>query len=81
LLTALALLTAVAVTVIVVIDVQVNRDEVISRMKKKTPDRFALDRQFVTTLVTRVLPLVGLLVTLSYGMSDLIRSLLEPLFR
>ena len=33
------------------------------------------------TLVTLVTPLVGLLAALSYGMSDLIRSWLEPLFR
>jgi hypothetical protein len=31
--------------------------------------------------VTVIVPLLGLLAALSYGMSDLIRSWLEPLFR
>ncbi len=74
------LATATAATVIV-IAVQLNRDDVTSRINKLTPNRFTLDRQFVMTLVTVVMPLLGLLAALSYGTSDLIRSWLEPLFR
>ena len=74
------LLAAVA-AVVVVIAVQANRDEVLSRINKTTPNHFTLDRQFLLTLVTYVVPLLGMLGALSYGMSDVIRSWFEPLFR
>jgi hypothetical protein len=75
------LLATVTAATVIVIAIQRNRDEVTSRINKTTPNRFTFDRQFVTTLVTVVMPLVGLLAALSYGTSDLIRSWLEPLFR
>ena len=60
LLTATVLLAAVA-AVVVVIAVQANRDEVLSRINKTTPNHFTLDRQFLLTLVTYVVPLLGML--------------------
>jgi len=80
-LTILGMLASVTAATVVVIAVQISRDDVTSRINKTTPNRFNFDRQFVTTLVTVVMPLVGLLAALSYGTSDLIRSWLEPLFR
>lgn len=80
LLTATVLLAAVT-AIVVVIAVQANRDEVLSRINKTTPNHFTLDRQFLLTLVTYVVPLLGMLGALSYGMSDVIRSWFEPLFR
>ena len=62
------------------IAVQANRDEVLSRINKTTPNQFTFDRQFLLTLVTYVVPLLGML-GVSYGMSDVIRSWFEPLFR
>ncbi|MDR3633262.1 MAG: hypothetical protein P4L84_05450 [Isosphaeraceae bacterium] len=81
LLSALALLTTVTIIAVVAIALQANRDEIISRIDKSVPNRFTLDRELVTTLVTYVVPLAGLLFALSYDMSDLIRSWFEPLFR
>ena len=80
-LTVLGLLAAVTAATVIVIAVQLNRDDVTSRINKLTPNRFTLDRQFVMTMVTVIMPLLGLLTALSYGTSDLIRSWLEPLFR
>jgi hypothetical protein len=77
----LGALTFITVGAIVVIAVQASRDEVLSRLNKTLSDRFTFDRQFVTTMVTFVVPLLGLLGALSYSISDLFRSLLEPLFR
>lgn len=80
LLTTTVLLATVA-AVVVVIAVQANCEEVLSRINKTTPNHFTLDRQFLLTLVTYVVPLLGMLGALSYGMSDVIRSWFEPLFR
>ena len=74
-------LLAAAAAVVVVIAVQANRDEVLSRINKTTPNQFTLNRQFLLTLVTYVVPLLGMFGALSYGMSDVIRSWFEPLFR
>ena len=77
----LGMLTAITVGAIVVIAVQAGRDEVLSRLNKTATDRFTFDRQFVTTMITSVVPLLGLLGALSYSLSDLVRSLFEPFFR
>ena len=74
-------LTAVTVGAIVVIAVQASRDEVLSRLNKTPVDRFTFDRQFFATMVTSVVPLLGLLGALSYPLADLFRSLFEPFFR
>ncbi len=81
LLTILGVLTAVTVSVVAVIAVETSRDEAFSRVRKTPPNRLTFDRQFLTTLVTCIVPLLGLLGALSFGMSDLVRSWLEPLFR
>ena len=44
-------------------------------------DQFTFDRQFFATMVTSVVPLLGLLGALSYPLADLFRSLFEPFFR
>jgi hypothetical protein len=77
----LGALTVITVGAIVLIAVQASRDEVLSRLNKTLTDRFTFDRQFLTTIVTFVMPLLGLLGALSYSLSDLFRSLFEPFFR
>jgi ABC-type lipoprotein release transport system permease subunit len=77
----IGVLAAITVGVVAVIAVSSSRDEVLSRLNKTEPDRLTFDREFLTTMVTVVVPLVGLVASLSYGMSDLLRSWLEPLFR
>jgi hypothetical protein len=74
-------LTVVTVGAIVVIAIQASRDEVLSRLNKTPADRFTFDRQFFATMITSIVPLLGLLGTLSYSLSDLFRSLLEPFLR
>ena len=77
----LGVLTVITVGFIVVIAVQASRDEVLSRLNKTPTDRFTFDRHFLTTMITFVVPLLGLLGALSYSLSDLFRSLFEPFFR
>jgi hypothetical protein len=74
-------LALVMFTAVVTMAVQTSRDEVVSRMTHTTPNRVTFDRDFLVTLVPYGLPLVTLLFTLSYGLSDLIRAWFEPLFR
>jgi hypothetical protein len=79
--TALGLLAAVSAVVVVAMALRSSRDEVVSRLTGTAPNRLTFDREFVMRLVTLAMPLVGLLFAISYGMSDLIRSWFEPLFR
>jgi len=76
----MTILATVTAVVVVKNAVVTSRDEVTSRITKTTPNRFTFDREFAMTLFTSVMPLLGLL-ALSYGLSDLIRSWFEPLFR
>jgi hypothetical protein len=77
----LVVLTMITVGTIVAFAVQASRDEVLSRLNKSPTDRFSFDSHFITTMITFVVPLLGLLGALSYSLSDLVRSLFEPFFR
>jgi len=77
----LGAITVITASVIVIIAIQSSRDEVISRLNKTATDRFTFDRQFMTMMITSVVPLLGLLGAFSYSLSDLFRSLFEPFFR
>jgi hypothetical protein len=77
----LGVLTLITVGSIVVVAVHASRDEVLSRLNKSPTDRFSFDRHFITTMITFVVPLLGLLGAFSYSLSDLFRSLFEPFFR
>ena len=77
----LGVLTLITVGTIVVIAVHASRDEVLSRLNKSPTDRFSFDSHFITTMITFVVPLLGLLGAFSYSLSDLFRSLFEPFFR
>jgi hypothetical protein len=60
--------------------IQLNRDELVSRITRSTPNRFTLDWTFLQSAATYVLPiLVGLMVQFPLVTSTL-RSLLDPLF-
>jgi hypothetical protein len=74
-------LTLITVGSIVVFAVHASRDEVLSRLNKSPTDRFSFDSHFLTTMITFVVPLLGLLGAFSYSLSDLFRSLFEPFFR
>jgi hypothetical protein len=59
---------------------QVNKDEVVSRLTRTTPNRFTPDVSFVTAIATYVLPIVGALVIQFPFFASGIRSLFDPLF-
>jgi hypothetical protein len=73
----LALIGAVLAGILYVI-VQVNRDEAISRIAGTTPNRFTPDSGFFGSLVTYVLPAVGLVTMHFLGA---FRFLIEPILR
>jgi hypothetical protein len=77
----LGVLTLITVGSIVLVAVHASRDEVLSRLNKSPTDRFSFDSHFLTTMITFVVPLLGLLGAFSYSLSDLFRSLFEPFFR
>jgi hypothetical protein len=77
----LSVLVALVAVAVMRVVVGLNRDELISRVTNSVPGRLKLDRDLLSNLLTYVLPLVGLLGSLSYDVSDLLRSWLDPLFR
>jgi hypothetical protein len=81
LLSAIGLMIAVIAIVITFVLVKFNRDELISRIVKTTPNQLSLDRHFVLSIMQYTLPLVITLGALSFTLSDLIRSWFEPFFR
>jgi hypothetical protein len=79
LLVVLTALTGAVAVFIVVFLVQVNRNELISRIKRSTPNRFTPDLGFFQGATAYVLPIVGgLMVWFPFFASGL-RSLFEPL--
>lgn len=76
-LTALGGTTAVFIVAFLV---QLNRDELISRITRSTPNRFTPDITFLHGTLTYVLPIVaGLMMQVPFVTSTL-RSLFDPLF-
>lgn len=73
----LALLGAIVVSIVYVL-VQINRDELISRISKTTPNRFTPDADFLGSVGTYVLPVVAILVI---QLTGTFRFLVEPLVR
>jgi hypothetical protein len=80
LLMVLSLLTWTVLVAIVCFLVQINSDELVSRISKTTPNRFTPDLAFIQGAGAFVLPIVaGLMVQFPFVASS-VRSLLEPLF-
>jgi hypothetical protein len=75
--TMLALLGAVIVGILYVL-VQVNRDELVSRISGTTPNRFTLDAGFVHSVFTYIVPAVSIV---ALQLSGTFRFLLEPIVR
>ena len=75
---ALVLLMVLTITVIVF---GVNRDEVISRVANTTPHRIKLDQPLMASLFTYIVPLLGALAVLSFDLSDILRTWLDPILR
>jgi hypothetical protein len=60
---------------------QIERDEVISRILKTTPNRVTLNPVFLSHVVTYVAPLVGVLAATSADASGLLHTVLDPLYQ
>jgi hypothetical protein len=73
------LIISLAVIVIQVV-LGVNREEVISRIAN-APHGLKLDSQLVSSLLSYVLPLVGILAALSFNISDTFHTFLDPITR
>jgi hypothetical protein len=58
---------------------QVERDEVISRILKGTPQKIDWSWRFASSLAIYVIPLLGLLAAASANSSDLLHTLLDPI--
>lgn len=79
----LLMLTALggtAAAFIVAFLVQLNRDELISRITRSTPNRFTPDLTFLSGAVTYVLPILGGLMLQFPFVTSSLRSLIDPLF-
>jgi hypothetical protein len=60
---------------------QIERDELISRIQKTTPDRLNLHWAFLSHVALYAAPLLGVLVAVSSSSSDLLHTWLDPLLQ
>ncbi len=81
LLTTMGLAIAVLMFEIASIVIHMNRNELVSRIRKTPPHKISLDRPFLGAVFTYILPLLFALAALSLSLSDLFRSWFEPIFR
>jgi hypothetical protein len=79
LLLGLVALTGTAAVAMIVWLVQMNRDELVSRIVQSTPNRFTPDLAFVQSTATYVLPIVAVLVMQFPSVGAAIRNVLDPL--
>ncbi len=68
-------------TVVAMILIGVNRDELISRVANTAPGRLTIDSNLTGSLLTMIAPLVAALVAVSFDLSDLLHAWLGPLFQ
>jgi hypothetical protein len=76
----LTVLAAVASGAIGVFLVQLNRDELISRITRSAPNRFTPDLAFFQGAITYILPIVAALSVQFPFVTSSLRSLIDPLF-
>jgi hypothetical protein len=81
LLTYLGVLVVCLATGAMWIFLQIEKDELVSRVLKTTPNRISFHPTFVSSVLTYVVPLLGVLALLSNDLSDLLHSLLDPVFK
>src|SRR5262249_17828814 len=61
--------------------VQLERDELVSRVAGTTPNRLNFHWSFLGNIVTYTGPMLGILAAASTDLSEMIRVWLEPIFR
>jgi hypothetical protein len=72
----------IAVTFVALrIFVQIERDELVSRISGTTPNRLSFSWSFLGSVVKYALPLVGILAAASTDLSDALRTMLDPIIR
>ena len=76
----LTVLSGATVAAIVLFLIQLNRDEVISRINRSQPNRFTPDLSFVQGAATYVLPIVAAFMVQFPIVTSTLRSLIDPLF-
>ncbi len=81
LLVSLLCLLTLAVIQVIVIFVQMDRDEVLSRISKTTPYKITFDPTFFSTVLTYVTPLIAVALALFGDLGALIASLFDPVVR
>jgi hypothetical protein len=80
LLLVLSLLAGGIALFILIFLVQVNRDELVSRITRSTPNRFTPDLSFLQGMAGYILPIVAAVMVQFPLVTSTIRSLLNPLF-
>src|SRR5262249_6651793 len=73
-------LTGCVAAAMIVFLVQINRDELASRIARSTPNRFTPDFAFLQSTATYVLPIVGALMVQFPFFSAQLRAFAEPIF-
>jgi hypothetical protein len=70
-----------AAFITVTIFIQIERDEVVSRISGTRPNKLDFRWDFLANICTYTLPLLGVLVATSTDLTDLIHAWLDPLFQ
>jgi hypothetical protein len=70
-----------AAFIAVTIFIQIERDEVVSRISGTRPNKLDFHWDFLANICTYALPLLGVLVATSTDLTDLIHAWLDPLFQ
>jgi hypothetical protein len=78
LMTATTIVLACVAWVVATVLIGANRDELISRVSDTTPGRLSFDFDFLSSLLTFVVPLLGALLAMSYDLTDLLRTWFGP---
>jgi hypothetical protein len=82
LLMGISVIVAATVLVILIVVIGLNRDELVSLASSTKPHGLSLDHGLVMSLLTYVVPLLfGIAFAISYDLSDVLKSMLDPLFR
>lgn len=77
---AVALIGLVTLSIISIV-IQIERNELVSRILKTTPNQISFRWGFFSHLFLYAIPLLGILVAMSSEMSDLVHSWMDPLLQ
>jgi hypothetical protein len=61
--------------------IRIERDEVVSRILKTTPNQLSFSWEFVQRIGLAIIPLLSVVAVASSDMSDLLHTLFDPLYR